>query len=91
VAGSATQAAFRQSPRLPEGFTENELRPIASNVPELFEKPRRELMFRTVARESSDLMRDARADQIQFPLDAGNPPTGRELLSGLEISPDQLS
>jgi CRISPR-associated endonuclease/helicase Cas3 len=38
---SATQPAFRKSSQLPEGFTENELRPIASNVPELFQKLRR--------------------------------------------------
>ncbi|MGI8602602.1 MAG: CRISPR-associated helicase Cas3' [Verrucomicrobiales bacterium] len=38
---SATQPAFRKSLQLPEGFTENELRPIASNVPELFQKLRR--------------------------------------------------
>jgi CRISPR-associated endonuclease/helicase Cas3 len=38
---SATQPAFRKSVQLPEGFTENELRPIASNVPELFQKLRR--------------------------------------------------
>jgi CRISPR-associated endonuclease/helicase Cas3 len=38
---SATQPAFRKCPQLPEGFTGRELRPIASNVPELFRKLRR--------------------------------------------------
>ena len=38
---SATQPAFRKTQQLPEGFTENELRPIATNVPELFRKLRR--------------------------------------------------
>lgn len=38
---SATQPAFRKSPQLPEGFAESELRPISSNVPELFQKLRR--------------------------------------------------
>ncbi len=38
---SATQPAFRKSPQLREGFTENDLRPISSNLPELFQKLRR--------------------------------------------------